>query len=404
MQGDGVGRLGAETVYVPYTLPGDRVAAHRAGAHHALPVEWLARGPGHETPACPHFGRCGGCALQHLDDAVYARWKVDKLRNILSRHGFEDIPTATLARTPPGARRRAEFAAHRIGGLIALGFHARLSHDIVAIDPCPVLDPALVSLLPHLRTVLARLIDGGTGLDVLATHTDSGIDLVFTGLPPGRGRREMLAAYAQERDLARIAWRSEHENLAEIIVLRRPPRAFFGGVAVELPPGAFIQASLAGETAIAAAVIAGTEGARRIADLYAGCGTLTFPLASASRVHAVENSGEMTAAIDAAARRARLAPRISVERRDLNRRPLTPDELEAYDAIVFDPPREGAQAVTEQLARSGVPRLVGVSCNPATFARDAAILARGGYRLTTIQPIDQFLWSPHLELVGEFKR
>jgi 23S rRNA (uracil1939-C5)-methyltransferase len=419
-QGDGVATVGAGKLFVPFTVPGDRVdviaPAGTGGGGHARVSAWHARGPRRQEAPCPHFGRCGGCALQHLEPAFYREWKLARIMGALARAGIQTPVMAPLAETPPGARRRAELAACRHGRVIALGFHERLAHEIAPIERCPVMQPALVALLPALRDLLVTILpaDGEARrrtLDLLLTATDSGIDLVLKGLAfDARAQlalREHLAAFAAAHDLARIAL-APARGEAEVVAARRSPRIMLEDVAVELPPGAFLQASLAGERAIRAAVHEGLgaalDGGARIADLYAGCGTLSLPLARGAHVHAVEGEKAMAAALDAAARRAGLGPKVSVEIRDLARRPLRAEELARFDAVVLDPPRNGAAAQAAALAQAKPPIVVSVSCNPVTFARDAATLVAGGYRLTRVTPVDQFLWSPQLEVVGVFAR
>ena len=403
-QGDGIAAHGGEKLFVPFTLPGDGVTARRIGPHHAIPIAWHAKAPAHAAPACPHFGTCGGCALQHLNDDAYAAWKIELLMETLAHRGFTDVKLQPLARTPPAARRRADLGVARTGDRVAIGFHAYKSRQLVDLQACPVLEPALFALLPALRGLLTRLLADGQTADILATRTESGMDLLFRhAKAPDQAAREAIIAFAQEQDIARVAWQRATEP-AEIIVQRRVPRVTFGAVAVELPPGAFLQASPQGERAIVDEVCKAASGARRIIDLYAGCGTLTFPLARSARVRAVEGAKDLAASLDMAARRANLGGRIAVETRDLMRRPLLPEELDGADAVVFDPPRDGAGPQAAAIARARVPNVIAVSCNPATFARDARILADGGYRLLSVTPVDQFLWSPHLELVASFRR
>ena len=406
-QGDGVARHEGTPLFVPYTLAGDRVRARRTGPERALPVEWLERGTGHAIPPCPHFGpgKCGGCALQHLADDLYARWKTDTLAATLERAGLKGFALQPLARTPPGSRRRAEFLVRTAGGRATLGFHVRASREAIDIGPCPILVPPLERLLAPLREFFATLWPRAA-FDVLATSVDSGVELVLTRAPDAdRATRSRLAEFAERHDLSRIALRPGPHAVAEIVVQHRPSQTVFGGVTVDLPPGGFLQASLEGEQAIQQAVIEGIGKARRVADLYAGSGSIALPVAAAQRqVHAADRSAEAIAALDASARRGGLGPRVKAEVRDLNRRPLAGDEFEKFDAVVFDPPREGAAEQARALALSEVERVVAVSCNPATFARDAALLTAGGYRLRTVTPVDQFLWSSHLELVGKFER
>ncbi|HEX9466405.1 MAG TPA: class I SAM-dependent RNA methyltransferase [Alphaproteobacteria bacterium] len=407
-QGEGIALHDNVRMFVPYTVPGDHVRVLPTAADRAQVLHVLAPGPHRQTPPCPHFGpgQCGGCALQHLDDSFYAEWKRELAATTLARAGLSGFELRALARTPPQARRRAEFVAAITRSGVQLGFHVRGSHEIVAIGPCPVLAPELEALLPALRAFLAGAFPAPLALDILATMVTGAIELVFTGQPaPDRVVREALARFAHEAGLARIAWRTARTQTPEIIVQRQVLRATFGQVPVDLPPGAFLQASEAGERAIVGGVRDAVGPAKRVADLYAGAGAITLALAEGRRrLHAVDSGREMIAALDAAARRRGRGADVTTEVRDLARRPLIGDELDRFDAVVFDPPREGAAAQAAALARSKVPIVVGVSCNPATFARDALTLARGGYRLTAVTPIDQFLWSPHLELVGAFTR
>jgi 23S rRNA (uracil1939-C5)-methyltransferase len=284
-----------------------------------------------------------------------------------------------------------------------LGYHARASHDLVAIEVCPVLVPPIVALLAPLGTASLRILERGERATFVITETETGIDLVVDmDRSPSLAAREVLAAFAEDHDLARVSWR--RRDITEPIAWRRPALLNFAGVAVDLPPGAFIQASAVGEAAIRDAVIDEIEIADRIADLYAGCGTLSFPLAQVAQVWAVEGDAAMVAAINAAARAAGFSHRIVAECRDLARRPLVPEELDRFAAVVFDPPRAGARKQAEALAESAVPRVVAVSCDPGTFARDGRILLDGGYRLESVTPIDQFLWSAAVELVAVFRR
>lgn len=403
-QGDGIASHGGGTLFVPYTLPGDVVTVRRTGPRHAVPVAWTRRAAAHRDPACRHFGRCGGCALQHLDDDAYAAWKIGLLASALAHRGLNGVAIRPLVRTPPAARRRAELTAVNAGGAIHLGFHAVRSREVVDLGACPVLAPALEALLPGLREALRHVLPRRQAAEILLTRTETGIDVLVRGLKAlDRAQRDALIAFAASHDLARIAFQRASEP-ADIVVQRRVPRVAFGDIAVEPPPGAFLQANVEGEGAIVEAALRAAAGARRLADLFAGCGTLTFPLARAARVHAVEGLPALTAAIDGAVRRHGLVGRVTTETRDLARRPMLAHELEGYDGVVFDPPRDGAALQAAQIAASTVTLAVAVSCHPATFARDARTLVDGGFRLVEATPIDQFLWSPHLEVVAAFRR
>ena len=407
--GDGVARHGGQRYFIADCLPGDRIKAiitgPRGDGFAAQTVERLGQGPHRSLPACRHFNHCGGCAAQHLDDELYDSWKRRLVVTALARRGLGAVDVAPLMRTPAGARRRATFHVLRRKHDAVIGFRTRASHHIVGIGECPVLDPALVALLAPLGDMFAGLLAPGGRAEALVAKTASGIDLLIrTPKQPTLEQRERLTEFAGKHDLARVSWQDRGDDQAELIILRRPVRVDFGGVAVDLPPGGFLQPSAAGEAILAGFVTAATAQAGHVADLYAGCGALSFPLAGHARVHAVEGWAAMTAALDGAAARAGLAGRVTSETRDLERRPLTAKELSRFDAVVFDPPRAGARRQSEVLAASGVPLVVALSCNPASFARDARILIDGGYAMEQVQPIDQFLWSAHVETAAVFRR
>ena len=407
--GDGMAVRHGKRYFVPYSLPGDRVWARvtgrRGDALAAEVVERLADGPGRVTPPCGHFGVCGGCALQHLDDEFYGEWKRQRVVTALARRGLGDVAVEAVARTPPGARRRATFLAVRRKSDTAMGFRAPSSNRVVPLCECPVLDGALVGLLTPLAALFTALIEPGQWAEAEVTVADSGIDLVIAApTEPDLTQSERVAAFAADHDLARISWRHPGDPEPELMVQRRPAQVTFGGIAVDLPVGAFLQPSAQGEALLVAEVAAALADATRVADLYAGCGAFTFALAGRATVHAVEGVAAMVDAITGAAGRANLAGRVSAEARDLERLPLLADELTGFDAVVFAPPRAGARRQAEALATSGVPVVVAVSCHPGSFARDARALVDGGYDLERVLPVDQFLWSPHVELVAVFRR
>lgn len=406
-RGDGIAEADGRRLFVPFTAPGDRVRVRpgRSRGDDGVAAELvalIAPGPGRTAPVCPHYGACGGCALQHLETHAYLDWKRAQVGLALARAGLAEVPVAPTVATPPATRRRATFAAVRAGGSVRLGFNERQSNRVVDLAACPVLDPRIVALLPALRALLARLLPARGALDVTVTALDGGLDVLLTGgAEPDLAAREALAAFAGTADIARLSWRRGEGRDSEPIAHRRAAAARFGEVMVAIPPGGFLQASPAGQAALTAAVLEGVGAARSVADLFAGSGTFTFPLARRAVVHAVEGEGGALERLKAAARG---LSGVTAERRDLFREPLTARELGRFEAVVFDPPRAGAKEQAGELARSGVPVVVGVSCNPASFARDARILADGGYRLGSVTPVDQFLWSPHVELVGVFRR
>jgi len=404
-EGDGIARRDGRAVYVPGALPGERVLAEIAGER-ATPQLWLAESRERVVPPCPHAGTCGGCALQHWAPAPYAAWKRDKLVLALARAGFPDAPVAALASTPPGVRRRADLAVRRGAGGITLGFHARGAAQLVDLGTCTVLDPRLVALFAPLRALLQGLAalrrEGSAVLNLL----DTGPDLLLrTDGPLDAPGRVKLAAFATAHGLPRIAW-ARGEGVAETAAQLGPVGIAFAGVNVVPPPGAFLQPSAAGEAAIVAAVLAGLPArlpARAvIADLYAGLGTLSLQLAARARVRAFEGEAGAVAALTGAANAAQA--RVEAVRRDLTRQPLAGPELRGLAAAVLDPPFTGAAEQVALLARAAVPRIIYVSCNPAALQRDAAMLAQAGYRVLAAVPVDQFLWSPHLEAVVTFTR
>ena len=407
-QGDGIARRRGEAVFVPFTLPGDRVRARlgprRQGGHEAWAVEWLARGSGRTEPVCRHFARCGGCALQHLGPETYHAAKLAGLDAALKRVGIDPAVVKPLRAVAPG-RRRARFGLRRPRHAHApaiVGFRERFSHAVVDIRECAVLDPSLWALVAPLRDLAAAMLAPGGAVETSLTRIDSGMDmLVDAGEPPGLAALEALSALAADRDIARVVWRAGGIDIP--VVERRPARMIFSGTTVPFPPGGFLQASAEAEAMLVRDVLAGIGSAERVVDLHAGLGTFSFALAQRAAVHAVDGARPAVAALAAAAARAGLH-RLGSECRDLEARPLLPEELARFDAAVFDPPRAGAKHQAAVLARAPLHRVVAVSCNPASFARDARLLVDGGFRLTRVQPIDQFLWSPHVELVAWFER
>jgi 23S rRNA (uracil1939-C5)-methyltransferase len=391
-------------VFVPFTLPGDRVRARlgtpRRGGREARVVEWLARGPGRAEPVCRHFTRCGGCALQHLDAETYRAAKLAGLDAALRGVGIDPGIVEPLRTVPPG-RRRAGLGLRRPRDARApaiVGFRERSSHAVVDLRECAVLEPALWALIAPLRDLATAILPPGGMAEANLTRTDSGIDLLIEapGLP-SLAALEAMAGFAADQDLARIVWRVRGTDVP--VVELRPPRMIFSGTPVPFPPGGFLQASPAAEAIVVAEVVAAIGDARPALDLYAGLGTLTLASAKTGPVHAVEGDAAAVAALSASAARA-----VTVERRNLDRDPLPPETLAAYAAAIFDPPRAGASRQAVALAASTIPTIAAVSCNPATFARDAATLVGGGYRLERVTPVDQFVWTPHLEVVGVFRR
>jgi len=408
VRGDGIADHDGIPIYLPFTAPGDRVRARlgpKRDAGRAGSVVAIEQAGARQAPACPHFGTCGGCALQHLADDAYRATKEDQIRGALAQHGLAGVALDPLRRIPPGTRRRARLTLARSSeGAVVAGFQQRESHRIVDMKVCPMLHPKLVALAAPLRELAPTLLRPGESGAAVLTLVESGVDLLLgVKRRPDLAALEAMAAFAGRYDLARLSWRAG-KGAPTLAAERRPARVVFAGVAVDVPPEAFLQASAEAERVLVELVRGGVGPAARVADLYAGFGTFTFALAQNARVHAVDGDRSAIAALAAAAARNALAARVTTELRDLAARPLSSEALTPFDAAVFDPPRAGAAAQARALAQSTVPRVVAVSCNPATFARDARTLVDGGYRLTRVAPVDQFVWSPHVELVAWFER
>ncbi|HWL80892.1 MAG TPA: TRAM domain-containing protein [Roseomonas sp.] len=411
--GDGIARdAEGRPVFVPGALPGETVRATPSGRRGegslAALDEVLAPSPERVAPPCPHFATCGGCAMQHLATAPYAAWKRGRLAEALARAGFPDAPVAETRVTPPNTRRRADLALRRrADGSVTLGFHEAAGTAVVDLATCLVLDPALVALFEPLRLLLRGLQafrrEGSAVLNLLDTGPDLLLRLDGT---PGTTDRAALAAFGRAHGVPRIAGAPLKGGMTETLAQLGPVSIALGGVPVAPPPGAFLQATPQGEAAIVETVLAGLPqkltGKARIAELHAGLGTLSFPLATRARVTAFEGAAEAVAALDAAARHA--GGRVTATRRDLARQPLTVKELESFAALVLDPPYAGAADQMPALARSKLQRIVYVSCNPAALTRDAKVLQTAGWRVAQATPIDQFLWSTQLEAVVAFER
>ncbi len=398
-RGEGIARYDDRTVYVPYALPGEAVLVDVDGERGHLRDIVMAR-PDRRPPFCPYYGTCGGCAVQTLPPEPYATWKRGIVLAAL-RHAGLEAEVADLVDAHGEGRRRVTFHA-RFGarpGDIHLGFMEARSHRIVDIDVCPVLAPSLAGSVPAARRIAADLAEASKPLDILVTATDAGLDLDLRGL--GRANEALvqrLIATAGEIGLARLS------NHGDVLVEARAPTLRMGRAVITLPPGAFLQATAAGEAALAALVMEGVGSARHVADLFSGVGTFALRLAGRAAVSAWDSEPRAIAALDRAARSAAGLRAVAATVRDLVARPLLPEDLAGFDAIVFDPPRAGADAQANHIARSGVPSVVGVSCDPGTFARDAATLVAGGYAIERVTPVDQFRHAAHVEIVAVFRR
>lgn len=402
-QGDGVANTPNGPVFVPLTLPGESVRAVVAEGR-AEQVEIVSASAERIAPVSPQYGDCGGCSLQHWAAEPYLDWKREQVRLALAREGIETEIEATVA-TPAGTRRRVALHARRMpDGRVALGFKARRSWRLVEVTACPIADPRIVAAIPMLAEVAAPLLEHPKSAPTLhVTWTLSGLDVDVTGVErrtgglSGDAQMRAIAA-AQRADLARLSL------AGDVMMMARHPKVAFGPATVPLPAGGFLQAVPEAEAAMVSRALAAVKGAKKIADLFCGAGTFTFPLATVAPVIAADASKPGIDALKIGVGSAKGMKAITAEARDLFRRPLTPFDLKGCDAIVFDPPRAGAIEQTAQIADTKASVVVGVSCNPQTFARDARVLIDKGFRLETVTPVDQFLWSAHVELVGIFRR
>jgi len=400
-RGDGIADTPDGQVFVPFALPGEIVEADAWPGHpdRRLPIKIEQASAERIAPICPHFGVCGGCALQHWMTARYRDWKRGLVLESLSQAGL-DAPLDDLVDAHGEGRRRAVLHARRgQRDVLKVGFAAPRAHQIVAIDRCPILAPSLAGALAAAWAIAETIEAMRKPLDIQVTASESGLDVDLRGSGPlTAAATAALARVASEHKLARL---TRH---GEIAVQRAAPVVTMGRAKVTLPPGAFLQATAAGEATLAALVLAHCGNAQRIADLFAGVGPFALRLAERARVTAVDSDRDAVAALKRAAETTQGLKPVAAEARDLFRRPLTANELKPFECVVFDPPRQGAEAQARALAVLAVPVVVAVSCNPATFARDARILVDGGYRLTHVTPIDQFLYSPHVEIVARLER
>jgi 23S rRNA (uracil1939-C5)-methyltransferase len=393
-QGDGIAE---GPVFVPGGLPGERVTGEVVGDR--LTEMRIVR-PSSERvkPPCQHFRTCGGCQMQHASDALVAEWKLGIVAEALEKQGLRtDI--RGIETSPLRSRRRARFSGRRTKAGALGGFHARISDTVVDVVDCPLIAPTLAQG-PELSRALAVAGASRKGeVGVQCTATTSGLDVaVEGGKPLDRALRVELPQIAARFGVARLVWEGE------LVAQEAPPRHRIGRAQVSVPPGAFLQATAHGESVLQDCVLEATEGAARMADLFAGCGTFALRLAERGPVMAVESVCAMTDSLQEAANHAALPYPVEAVTRDLYREPLVPEELERFEAVVLDPPRAGAAAQVAELARSTVPVLAYVSCDPSSFARDAATLVAGGYRLDWVQVVDQFRWSPHTELAARLSR
>lgn len=392
-QGDGIA---AGPVFVPRALPGERVSGIRRGDR-LEDVKILVPSDARVSPVCRHYKTCGGCQLQHASDQTVAAFKADVVRHALAAHGIE-APITALHTSPAKSRRRATFALRRTKKGALWGFHARASDTVIAVPECQLVLPELLNVDP-LMQALAQAGGSRKGeMAVTLTLSTAGLDVSVTG---GKALDDALtlalSPIAEAHGLARLTWDGD------VIGMREAPRHRFGAAEVTPPPGAFLQATDHGQDALVTAVRRAVSGDKGI-DLFAGSGTFTLPLAEDCAMHGVEGDAEMIAALDLGWRGAQGLKLVTGEARDLFRRPMLPDELNRFDFAVLDPPRAGAEAQVAELAKSDLAKIAYVSCNPVSFARDAAVLGEAGFTLEWIEIVDQFRWSAHVELAARFVR
>ncbi|MGO7536727.1 class I SAM-dependent RNA methyltransferase [Rhizobium leguminosarum] len=403
-QGDGIASSAGGPVYVPFSLPGETVAIARVKSQGTI-MSITTPSPDRQEPPCRHFGpdgvngTCGGCTLQHMADAPYRAFKRQLVIDALKSKGLTS-QVGEIVPARPGERRRVVFAARKTEKDMLVGFNQAESHHIVAIEECPISSAGIIARLPAIRAIAASLATSAEPFRVAVLETLSGLDISVDEVKKlsDPQRRKAIETALGLRGIARVSLNGE------ILVEPSKPMVEFGGVQVSPPPGGFTQATKPAEEAMAELVTAHAGKSKRIADLFAGSGTFSLRLARIGRVHAVEAEAKALAALDHAARNTQGLKPVTVEKRDLFRRPLMTPEFKSYDAVVFDPPRAGAEFQCQELARSGVKKIVAVSCNPLTLARDLAILVEGGYRITGVTPIDQFLWTSHVEVVATLEK
>ncbi len=408
-QGDGIGTHEDKPIYVAKTAPGDvaEVTLHgeRDGAHVGKLAGIVTPAPERVEPPCPYFARCGGCSLQHVSADFYRAWKIEKVRHALERAGVKVKTWEEPVFLPPSTRRRTTVTALKRGAQIIMGYNEARSHAVVDIQSCLILEPELEKKIIALRAFLPRLLPDNKSIDITLQDVDGLYDMVLTGPLQTGGKfsleqHEVMAEMAETLGIARLSFRVKDFAPVEILFTRQKVVKKFGAITVALAPGAFLQASAAGEKALTDIVLKYTKGAGKILDLFSGSGTFSGPmLAAGAEVTAMDGDKHAMAALAASAH-----PKLAAIQRDLFKNPPGEREMEAFDAVIFDPPRAGAKELAGRMAYAEIPKIIGISCNPVTFARDAALLQEGGYRLQSLTLVDQFVYSAHAEIAGLFAK
>jgi 23S rRNA (uracil1939-C5)-methyltransferase len=407
--GDGVGFYQKRPVFVPRTLAGERVAARlgrdTSEGYQAQLLEVLTPSAHRVAPPCVYYAQCGGCKFQHMDEATYRAHKIDMVMGLLDKADIKAQKVLEPIFIGAGTRRRATFAAMRAGQDLRMGYHREKSHQIVDIESCLIVTDGLMASFMRMREGLGALLLDGKAVDVFLQDSGAGVDCLITGpiIRRSMAMEQQVVEFAKNAGLARLSWRETERDMPEIMASFHPIFKDMGSIEVKLPEAAFMQPSIEGETVLTEAVLAPFKKrkVKRIMDLFAGSGTFSGPLLTYGHVHAVDMDGPAMWALQEASKQNQ---KLTVEKRNLFTDEISPRELKNIDAVVFDPPRAGAQDQAKVLAKSNVPLVVAVSCNPVTFAKDAALLIAGGYTLKTLQIVDQFIWSSHCELIAVFNK
>lgn len=403
-KGDGLAEVNGKQIFVPYTAPGDVVEITLDESQtHGRVIHMVAPSPDRQSAKCSHFEKCGGCSLQHLKEGVYLAWKRDLIVNALRHRGFDNVDVASVIPIPPKSRRRAVLEWGQCAdGEFGLGFHAQKTHQIVDVAECPVVEVAIEQILPKLRAAFREVAPARYQCTVHVTHADNGLDIHLTSkkgeLTLDPVMRQQWINALSKASVARLTIDNE------IVIQKRKPTIASDGINVSVPVSAFLQATKTSESVLIEYAKKALKKSRRVVDLFCGAGALSLPLSRDMQITGFDSNEGAIAAFTAAANAESGLKFRSAQRRDLERRPLLTDELRAFDGAIIDPPRAGAAAQIRELARSSIHRIVMISCNPATFARDARVLVDVGFELSDLQPVDQFLWSAHVEICGTFVR
>lgn len=406
-QGDGIAKIDGKQVYIPYSVTGDEIDIKLQG--NKARIKHIHKKSQYRTdPICNHYTKCGGCTVQHLQNEYYKEWKTRLLKTALLNQGINDVVIEPLKISPAGSRRRASFqAVGKNDGSLMMGYAEKGSHNIIDVSMCPILVPEIVGFLAPLKKFLASLLSPKQKIMVQITSGDNGLDVVFKSKGEVNLKLRMdLAEFAEKTDIARISWfdTSLKTPYYEMLAERRKPYVLFKGKKVFFPEGSFLQATYDGQEALISEMLKAIEGANNIIDLFSGCGTFSISAALFANVHAVENNEDMLLALKNSANMMQGMKSITTELRDLFLRPILPHELNRYDVVIIDPPRAGAKYQIDEIIQSDIKKLVMISCNPVTFARDAQALIDAKFRMSTVTPVDQFLYTSHLELIAVFTR